>query len=496
MAARLATNLFLHQARRSKADEFYTQMCDIESELKHYKHHFKDKVVYCNCDDPRVSNFYKYFVANFHELGLKKVIASRYVGDGALDFAGLFSYLDTDNSNSDQAGLLNSAPFGHDSHKSVDFAVSMQTSDLSSIALNSSIHSKDGSHQASSVAHVGIAANGAAAGANDVSTANTDGSCETGQVSDLAAVADTVAMDDAAAIADEEAVTVAAEIVRSWATCSYVAAQGNSCASDGLFSAEIALRNECARILCQRGYDESDHEHAQLKHLLHGQVTEFDGNDIRTTNLEGNGDFRSEECIELLKTCDIVVTNPPFSLFREFISTLVAHDKDFLVIANVNAITYKEIFGLIQKGKAWLGVGLGRDISGFIVPPHYILYGSEVYIDNKGNRIVSPNNCLWLTTLDIAKRHVDIPLTKTYVGNEDFYKRYDNLDGINVNKTKDIPKDYAGLMGVPITFLHKYNPDQFELVRFRKGDDNKDLSINGKCPYFRIVVRNRRPQIG
>jgi hypothetical protein len=193
-----------------------------------------------------------------------------------------------------------------------------------------------------------------------------------------------------------------------------------------------------------------------------------------------------------LKKSDIIVTNPPFSLFREYVDQLVKYDKKFLIIGNVNAITYKEIFKLIKENKAWLGINLGRGISGFIVPEHYELYGSEARIDSSENRIVSPNNCLWLTNLDTSLRHEDIVLTKKYYGNENEYPKYDNYDAINVNKTKDIPLDYNGFMGVPITFLHKFNPEQFEIVKFRKGNDDKDLSINGKCPYFRILIKNKK----
>ena len=208
--------------------------------------------------------------------------------------------------------------------------------------------------------------------------------------------------------------------------------------------------------------------------------------------LQGDGDFRSEECVELLKMADVVITNPPFSLFREWISHLTSYQKQFLLIGNINAITYKEIFALIQTNQAWLGVHLGRGISGFIVPEHYQLYGTEARIDEQGNRIVSTNNCLWLTNLDCPTRHEELALTKTYEGNEACYPTYDNCAGINVNRTQDIPMDYPGLMGVPITFLHKYNPNQFEIVRFRKGDDGKDLRINGKSPYFRILIQKRR----
>lgn len=220
-----------------------------------------------------------------------------------------------------------------------------------------------------------------------------------------------------------------------------------------------------------------------------GKHYEFDGIQTRTQTLHGDGDFRSQECLDLLYEADIVVTNPPFSLFREFVGYMDAFEKKYLVIGNINAITYKEIFKLIQKEKAWLGINLGRGISGFIVPENYELYGTEAKIDEHGNRVVSSNNCLWLTNLDHKKRHEDIPLVKSYEGNEELYPTYDNLNGINVSRTKDIPADYMGLMGVPITFLHKRNPEQFDLIRFRKGDDGKDLAINGKAPYFRIVIR-------
>ena len=316
--ARQATNKLLQKAKKSKSDEFYTQLCDIESELQHYTNCFVDKVVYCNCDDPQISNFFRYFKNNFQKLGLRKLIASCF-GD--------------------------------------------------------------------------------------------------------------------------------AEIVH-----------GN----------EHAIRN--------------------------AYYCEYEGNDIpmNVVNFEGNGDFRSAECIELLQQADVVVTNPPFSLFREFVTQIVHYNKQFLVIGNVNAITYKEIFDLIQNDRAWLGVNLGRGISGFIVPEHYQLYGTEVKINEEGQRIIATNGCLWLTNLELNQRHEDIMLKMEYTGNEDKYPKYDNCDGINVNRTQDIPKDYAGLMGVPITFLHKYNPDQFEIVKFRKGDDDKDLRINGKSPYFRILIRNKR----
>lgn len=321
---RNATNHLLQKAKVSKSDEFYTQLCDIDRELQYYKQHFQGKVVYCNCDNPRVSNFFYYFASNFHELGLKKLIAACYVESKR----NLFNITD------DRKGFYCEITEGINDRKEI--------------------------------------------------------------------------------------------------------------------------------------------------------------NNLKFISFKGNGDFRSEESIELLKVSDIVVTNPPFSLFRDYISQLIKYNKKFLVIGNVNAITYKEIFTLIQNNKIWLGVNLGRGISGFIVPEHYKLYGTETHKDTDGNSIVATNNCLWLTNLELKQRHENIVLTKEYIGNEDKYPTYDNCEGINVNRTQDIPKDYKGIMGVPITFLHKYNPTQFEIIRFRKGDDGKDLQINGKCPYFRILIRNKR----
>lgn len=319
-------NRTLHIAKSSKKDEFYTQLSDIESELQHYNKHFKNKVVFCNCDDPRISNFFTYFSYNFENLGLKKLITT----------------------------------------------------------------------------------------------------CYKNQEKDL--------------FGEEE--------------------------------------SENAVFLEYTG----DKNGNKIP----------DAEEIGVKPLKGDGDFRSKESIDLLKQADIVVTNPPFSLFREYVDQLVKYEKKFLIIGNINAITYKEIFKLIKENKAWLGINMGRGISGFIVPEHYELYGTETNIDSLGNRIISPNNCLWLTNLDTFKRHEDIVLTKKYHGNEIEYPKYDNYNAINVNKTQDIPMDYEGFMGVPITFLHKYNPEQFELIKFRKGNDEKDLSINGKCPYFRILIKNRR----
>ncbi len=322
--ARNVSNGTLHKAKSSKSDEFYTLIEDIERELIYYNNCFFGKTVYCNCDNPKESNFFKYFFKNFRTLGLKKLIASYYVPNGKNLF---------DEHESEHGGYIECT-------------------------------------------------------LNDIDAEITDLPCK-------------------------------------------------------LFN--------------------------------------------------GDGDFRSQECISLLKQADIVVTNPPFSLFREHVSQIVRYNKEFLIIGNINAITYQEVFNLIQTNQAWLGVHLGRGISGFKVPDHYEMYGTETYISSNGDRIIASNNCLWLTNLDIHIRHDVLKLTKVYSGNEDLYPKFDNYNGINVNRTQDIPMDYEGAIGVPITFLHKYNPSQFEIIQFRKGKDGKDLSVNGKCPYFRILIKNKKP---
>lgn len=207
------------------------------------------------------------------------------------------------------------------------------------------------------------------------------------------------------------------------------------------------------------------------------------------TALEGDGDFRSEECIELLDQSDIVVTNPPFSLLREYVSQLVEYGKEFLVIGNMNVIGYKEIWPLIQAGDLWLGVQRPkRFIVGDTMPDK-----AGQTINQSGKREQAFGNILWFTNLDHAKRHEELPLWKHYTPEE--YPKYDNYDAINVDKVKEIPRDYGGVMGVPISFLDKYNPDQFEIVQFRHGDDGKDLRFDGKRPYSRILIRHRNPEL-
>ena len=327
--AKKSQNTNLTLAKTNKKDEFYTQLSDIERELKHYKNHFKGKVVLCNCDDPRVSNFFHFFSYNFERFGLKKLIATCYKN---------------------------------------------QEMDL---------FSENKSEQAIYLEYTG----------------------------------------------DKN---------------------GNNVP---------------------------------------------DVNEIGIKPLKGDGDFRSKECIELLKEADIVVTNPPFSLFREYVAQLIEYDKKFLIIGNINAISYKEIFKIIKENKAWLGVNMGRGISGFIVPKHYELYGTEARVDEDGNRIVATNNCLWLTNLDTAKRHEDIILYKNYTAEE--YPNYDNYDAINIDKTKEIPMDYKGTMGVPITFLDKFNPDQFEIIGQMATTKIDEFNfgypyVNGSKIYARILIKNKR----
>lgn len=218
-----------------------------------------------------------------------------------------------------------------------------------------------------------------------------------------------------------------------------------------------------------------------------GTYLEYDGKTLHISNLIENGDFQSQECYNLLQEADIVITNPPFSLFKEFVQQVQNANKEFLIIGTWNAISYKEIFTLIAQNKLWMGVNRNRDFSGFVIPEHYTLHGTEARIDESGNRIVSSNNTCWFTNLTHSKRNQILTLTKTY--NPIDYPHYDNYDGINVDKTKDIPKDYKGHIGVPITFLDKYNPNQFQIIQFRKGNDHKDLKVNGKCPYFRIIIK-------
>ena len=189
------------------------------------------------------------------------------------------------------------------------------------------------------------------------------------------------------------------------------------------------------------------------------------------TLLNGDGDFRSPECVELLREADVVVTNPPFSLFREYIALLEEYRKYFIIIGNMNAVTYKEIFPMIAENRLWLGYNSGH--FWFKVPDSYEIKKTDFKIDEHGQKWRRMGNICWFTNVDIEKRHENMPLFRSY--SPELYPKYDNYDAINVDRTVDIPCDYYGVMGVPITFLSQYNPDQFEIVAFRKGTDGKDL---------------------
>ena len=324
----------LSKAKAAKQDEFYTQLSDIEAELRHYTKHFKGKTVYCNCDDPRVSGFFHYFAYNFEHLGLKRLLATCYKNTKS----DLFSQND-----SERAVML-------------DYR-----------------GDKDGNR-----------------------------------------------------VPDPE--------------------------------------------------------------------------EIELTLLKGDGDFRSEESIALLKQADIVVTNPPFSLFREYIAQLVQYDKKFVVIGSNNAITYKEIFPLIKKSRMWLGHKSG-DIA-FKVPCHYEERATRFWVDESGQKWRSLGNACWFTNLDHDKRHEELILYRKY--NPTDYPTYDNYDAIEVSKVKDIPADYDGAMGVPITFLDKHNPEQFEIlgcsysygepIGYHKNGYGFDVSVSGAQKYKRLFIRNLHPE--
>ena len=230
-----------------------------------------------------------------------------------------------------------------------------------------------------------------------------------------------------------------------------------------------------------------------------------DIDDLEWSYLEGDGDFRSKEVEALREEADVIVTNPPFSLFREFLSWVMESNKQFLMIGNINCISYIEVFSKIKDNKVWLGNGMGRWISGFIVPQNYGLYGTEARIDENGNRIVATNNCLWLTNIEHGRRHQPLQLMSMmdnikYSRHKEIrsigYPKYDNYDAIEVAFTDAIPSDYNGVMGVPITFLNKYNPEQFEVLGIMASTQITEYNfgypyVDGKKKYARILIRKR-----
>ena len=346
-----ATNSLLNKANKAKKDEFYTQLTDIEKELRHYRSFFKGKVVLCNCDDPYESNFFKHFAMSFNSYGLKKLIATCYATSPIM-YTQLTLF--------DEEIPVGEAIGGKKPYK-----------------------------------------------------------IEITEVKDL-----------------------------------------NGDGAVDLADVEYLLKN--------------------AKNTL--------------TLLKGDGDFRSEECIELLKEADVVVTNPPFSLFREYVAQLMEYEKKFLIIGNQNAVGYKEIFPLWMENKMWYGISIhshGRD---FRVPDDYPLQAYEYRTDQQGFKYINVKGVRWFTNIDYEKRHEKLILYKKYTPEE--YPKYDTYDAININKTAEIPCDYDGIMGVPISFLDKYSPEQFEIVgEFNHGQDGDfDLAkpvINGKVIYKRIAIRRK-----
>ena len=317
-------NANLHNAKKARNDEFYTMLTDIEKEMKYYRSQFKGKVIYCNCDDARESNFFKYFANNFEFLGLKKLVTTGYKAEGK----GVVLVYEGD---------------------------------------------KNGNRM-------------------------------------------------------------------------------------------------------------------------------VDDNEIITRELEGNGDFRSEECIEFLKEADIVVTNPPFSLFREYVAQLMEYGKKFIVFGNMNAVTYKEIFPYIKDNKLWFGASIHSGDRKFYVPDNYPLEAAGCGIDEDGKRYIKVKGVRWFTNM----YHEEIKPLDLYARySNESYPKYDNYDAIEVSKTAEIPMDYDGVMGVPITFLDKYCPEQFEIVDINPHffmmvaqglPKPKQLtlhSVGRKDPYARILIRKK-----
>ena len=333
----MAGNSNLHDSSRNKQDEFYTNLQLIEDELKHYRPHFKDKSVLCNCDDPYESNFFKYFAMNFNALGLKSLTATCYA-------ASPFAQLELD---------------------------------LFGDCFNAEAQSRRGGGRVSS--------------------------------------------------------------------------------RDGVGGSRLSRpQKQPYKIVITEVKDENGDgriDLADVEWLIKNRKNVL-------TKLKGDGDFRSAECVALLKDADIVVTNPPFSLFREYMAQLMEHKKQFLIIGNMNNICYKEVFPLIQRNEIWLGVKSGH--FWFKVPQYYEEKSTDFKIDDNGQKWRRMGNICWFTNLDFEKRHEKMLLWKKYT--PDKYPHYVNYDGIDVAKTDDIPCDYDGNMGVPITFMSQYNPDQFEIV--------------------------------
>ena len=376
----MAKNADLGAAKTAKKDEFYTQLTDIEKEMRYYRKHFQGKTVLCNCDDPFESNFFKYFALNFNRLGLKKLIATCYYSS---PIAGQqFQY-------------------GCDANGQMTFyfedkGVEENKSKRPYKAVVTQVYDKKG-----------------------------DGGVDMLDVAEL-----------------------------------------------------------------------------------------FRSGENELVELEGDGDFRSPECLALLDEADIIVTNPPFSLFREYVSMLVEHQKHFIIIGNQNAISYEETFSLMKNNKMWIGASIHSGDRAFFVPDDYPLDAAGCGIDEiTGRKYIRVKGIRWFTNLDIKQRHEEMILVRHYTPEQ--YPKYVNYDAIEVAKTSDIPCDYDGEMGVPITFMDKYNPEQFEIIGISRElvrTLSEDVRKNGAYPqigrfyldvgaekykkvYERLVIRNKRPEL-
>ncbi len=320
----------LAAAKIYKKDEFYTQLTDIEKEMRYYRKHFNGKTILCNCDDPFESNFFKYFVLNFNRLGLKKVIATCYTG----------------------------SPIANKQLSIFDvLGVSETTEDKPYKAVVTKVYDKTG-----------------------------DGGVDMFDVAEL-----------------------------------------------------------------------------------------FKSGENELSELQGDGDFRSPECLALMDEADIVVTNPPFSLFREYVTTLVDYSKKFIIIGNVNAISYKEIFPLIKDNKMWIGASIHSGDRKFYVPDDYPMRASGCGVEDDGRRFIKVKGVRLYTNLDIKQRHEELILVKKY--QSELYPNYENYNAIEVSKVVDIPCDFSGIMGVPITFLDKYNPEQFEIIGLGITELGKSIGV-------------------
>lgn len=372
-------NANLSAAKAAKNDEFYTELSEIQAELKHYKDKFAGKTVFCNCDDPFESNFVKYFLMNFNGLGLKELIATGY-----------------------------------------------KTSPVQGTELGEK-------------------------GKPYVLRVTETKPYLRGTQTDLD-------------------ITGAKQFLEKEQDNVMIPLEGNWAKDESGNILQIAVKEEYV-----------DEKTGKMKKRTVKRDLYYEA-----------GDFRSDMSIELLQQADIVVTNPPFSLFRTYVANLMANQKKFLIIGNINAVTYRDIFPLIQSNQIWLGASIHSGDRPFYIPDDYPQTAAGIGMDEAGRRYVRVKGVRWFTNLDHGVRHQPLVLTKQY--RPDLYQKYDRYDALNVDRTADIPADYLGIMGVPITFLDKYCPEQFEILgdsRYHDGNPQADdiNFIHGKLTYRRLLIR-------